>query len=141
MGCIANNRRPWRRRPLVGLLIRLLLRKLRKIHLPRWGRFFFHFVSTIPTEQGANISHNNMDCLCFAAGDKTVGAIHESPEILKIYQYEFVYALYNSVAINLCKHNSRRRAMRHKGGESPLRHTNFIFQLFLQIKAFSRRFG
>ena len=50
-----------------------------------------------------------------------VGAIHESPEILKSHQNKLMYILCNSFAINLYKHISRRRAMRHKGGESPLR--------------------
>ena len=41
--------------------------------------------SNVPTSPlgkvkfGANIFHNNMDYLCFTAGGKTVGAIHESP--------------------------------------------------------------
>ena len=52
----------------------------------------------------------------FAEAHKPVGAIHESPEIKIFYQNKLVYTLYNSIAIDLCKHISRGRAIR----ESPL---------------------
>ena len=76
-----------------------------------------------------------MFCGVLAEAHKPVGAIHESPEIKIFYQNKLVYALYNSVAINLCKHIPRGRAIR----ESPLQ--RMVRTITLNINLPPRRRG